>query len=207
MYPTVNLSHNSKFQDTYFAVNAQLTPYRQLRQIELEIRSIEDSIKQAEFATRRLAIKMNKLNPEDESDAIDLDEAKWDLGRQEALLNDAFSRLANFKQMREDLLAMVPKHYWDAGFEAAEAEHWTVYYAKQLSTAMALGLPPPPSAMEAVLLLPEINQRQCIALAQTQVQQLQLAYAQQTQTITNQANPSGTEGEPEPEVRSLQAPT
>jgi len=166
----------SEFQDTYFVAGAQLTPYRQLRQLELELRSIEGGIKQSEFATRRLKLKLKSLDPTNEADQIEIDEADWGLYQQQQLLEDATNRRANFWRMRDDLLARIPKAYWDAGFEHHEGEHWKLYFAKQVATAMALGLPPPVNAIESILLLPDDLRREAIALAQQQAVQLQLEY-------------------------------
>jgi hypothetical protein len=166
----------SQFQDTFFVAGAQLTPYRQLRQIELELRSIESAIKTSEFAQRRLKLKLAKLNPDSEEDQIEIDEANWNALQQQQLLDDAWARRANFMRMRDDLLASVPKSYWDAGFEANEGEHWKQYFAHQISMAMAMGLPPPASAVESIMLLPPQLKKEAILLSQQKAASLQLEY-------------------------------
>jgi hypothetical protein len=171
----------SQFQDTYFVAGAQLTPFRQLRQIELELRSIESAIKTAEFAKRRLELKLKKLDPTDEEDIITIDEASWESFQQQQLLDDAWARRKNFMQMKDDLLARVPKAYWEAGFEANEGEHWKQYFAHQISTALAMGLPPPVNAVESIMLLPPALRKEAVLLAQNQATNLRLEYGPQGQ--------------------------
>jgi len=174
----INLGQ-SQFQDTHFVAGAQLTPYRRLRQIELELRSIEDGIKRSEFSMRRLKLKIDALDPSDPTQQIDIEEAQWDIQQQEQLYIDALRRKMNFESLRSELLASVPKEYWDRGYEAAEAEHWPAYFAKQIGTALAMGLPPPQNIMEQVLLLPQDLQKKCVLLAQDNAKQLQLTYGPQ----------------------------
>jgi hypothetical protein len=149
----------STFQDTFFVAGAQLTPWRQLRQIELELRSVEDGIKRASIGQRRTALKLAKLNPEVPEEALDLEEAQWDMAQQEQLLKDAESRKANFLHLKERCLASAPQEYWDDGFEAAEQTHWVLWLTKQLTTAQVLGMPDK-NAMEQLLLMPEEAQDQ-----------------------------------------------
>lgn len=175
MTPQVNLSQ-SQFQDTFFVAGAQLTPFRRLRQIELELRSITDSIKRAQFNMRRLEVKIKKLDPEDEEQLIDIEEAKWDMEQQTQLYIDAVRRQLNFEKLKSDLLASVPREYWEQGYEAAEAEYWPAYFSKQISMALAMGLPPPQQAMEQVLLLPPELQKKTILLSQEKAKALQLEY-------------------------------
>lgn len=170
----VNLGQ-SQFQDTYFVYGAQLTPYRRLRQIELELRSLEDSIKKTEFATRRLSLKLKNLT-DSEEDNITRDETLWDLQQQTQLLQNSLNRRQNFLNLKTSLIESVPAHYWDAGFEAAEAEHWKLYFAKQISTAVSLGLPAPLNIIDSVLLLPDNLREDTIKLAMEQTKQLQLQY-------------------------------
>lgn len=149
----------STFQDTFFVAGAQLTPFRQLRQIELELRSVEDGLKRASINLRRTALKLAKLNPDIPEEALDIEEAQWDMLQQEQLLKDAESRRLNFLALRETCLASAPQDYWAAGFEAAELEHWTRYLTKALTTAQVLGMPDK-NAMEQLLLMPEAAQDQ-----------------------------------------------
>ncbi len=163
----------STFQDTFFVAGAQLTPFRQLRQIDLELRSIEDGLKRSSIAKRRTALKLAKLNPEIPEEALDIEEAEWDLKQQEQLIADAESRRANFLALRETCLASAPQEYWDAGFEAAELEHWTLFITKALTTAQVLGMPDK-NAMEQLLLMPpEAQDKIMIGVAKT-TQALQL---------------------------------
>jgi len=176
--PEVNLGQ-SQFQDTHFVAGAQLTPYRRLRQIELELRSINDSIKRTQFSMRRLELKIKSLNPDSEADAIDIEEAKWDMEQQTQLYVDAVRRQMNFEKLKSELLASVPKEYWEQGYESAEADYWPAYFSKQIGMAMAMGLPPPQNMVEQVLLLPPDLQRKTILLAQEKAQTLQLSYGPQ----------------------------
>lgn len=162
----------SQFQDTFFVAGAQLTPYRQLRQLELELRSIESALKQSEFATRRLVLKLSKLDPNDAEQAIDIDEAKWATQEQEQMLQDAQARKANFLRMKAELLAGVPQEYWDAGFEANECNHWTAYLTKQLTMSQMLGMPDRTS-LEMVMLMPQEAQNQIMLGVNKQVIMLQ----------------------------------
>lgn len=155
----------SQFQDVMFVVGSQLTPYTQLRQIELELHSLNDSIKMHEFKTRRLNIKISKLNPNDELEAIDLEEAEWNKAHTVKLLEDAINRKSSFDLMKTQLLQNVPQEYWDQGYENAELDHWTKFVAKQIGLSKALGLPPPASAVEMLLQLPEQAQYNALKLS------------------------------------------
>lgn len=154
----------SQFQDTFFVAGSQITPFRRLRQIKMEIYNLEDSIKKSELNARRLELKLKKLDPVNEEDAIDIEEHLWDRERQKQMLDDAVSRLDNFKLMEKQLLESIPQDYWDAGFENAELEHWTKHVAKQIGMAKAMGLPPPASAVEMWMQLPEHAQYDALAL-------------------------------------------
>jgi hypothetical protein len=170
----------SRFQDTFFVAGAQLTPFRQLRQIELELRSIDDAIHQAHINERKLNLKLKKLNPEVEEDLIEIDDIAYQRKQQHQLLQDALGRKINFEELKKLLLASVKQEYWDAGYEAAEAEHWPAYFAKQIGMSMAMGLPPPQNIVEQVLLLPLELQKKTILLAQEKAQTLQLTYGPPT---------------------------
>lgn len=131
----------SLFQDTFFVTNSQLTPYRQLRQLELELNELSNSIKRAEIQLKRLAIKKRDLCPDDELEALEIEELEIDMSISARLLEDARDRRDNFLLMREQLLNSVPQEYWDQGFENAEQEHWVKHFAKQLSISILTGIP------------------------------------------------------------------
>jgi hypothetical protein len=151
--PIVNLGQ-SQFQDIYFVAGAQLTPYRTLRQLQLQINELEGSLKKADINKRRTIIKIHRLDLTDELQALDAEEFTFDLNQQEALIVDAKGRLDNYLKMKEELLGVVPKSYWDAGFEAAEKEHWTAHFAKQLAISRMTGIPDKQLA-EQMMLLPQ----------------------------------------------------
>lgn len=161
----------SQFQDTYFVSGAQLTPYRRLRQIELEMRSISDGLKRTEFALRKSQVKMKSLDPSDELQKIEIEEFEWDQLCQRQLIEDAKARLANFQMLKEELINSVPQEYWDAGFEAAEEEHWVLHFTKQLTMSKLLGAPDK-HALEQVLLLPEAAQERVMIGVHQQTQAL-----------------------------------
>ena len=163
----------SQFQDTFFVAGAQLTPFRQLRQIELELRSIEDSLKRGDIQRRRTVLKLSKLNPSIPEEALDTEEAEWDLQQQEQLIKDAEGRKANFLRLKEELLANVPAEYWEQGFESAECEHWVKYLTKQLTVSQILGVPDR-QAMEQLMLMPQEAQDQVMIGVDKQSHQLQL---------------------------------
>ena len=156
----------STFQDTVFVAGAQLTPYRRLRQIELELRQIDDSLARNSFALRRLKLKIAKLNPDDPEQAIELDEANWDLKQQEQLRLDSISRQQNFYKLKEETLRSMPQEYWDAGFEANEQEHWTLYLTKQLTLARATGAVDKNAVEMTLLMPPESQERIMVGVAQ-----------------------------------------
>lgn len=163
----------SQFVDTFFVAGAQLTPFRRLRQIELELRTIEDSLKKSDFQRRRTELKIAKLSPGIPEEAIDLEEAQWDLEQQKQLIADAESRRDNFLLLKKDLLESVPQEYWDRGFEAAECDHWVAYLTKQLTISQVLGAPDRTAMEQLMLMPPEAQDRVMIGVAKS-TQQLQL---------------------------------
>lgn len=171
--PKVNLGQ-SLFQDTWFVANQQLTPYRQLRQIELEIKSIRDSIARNEFSLRRDNIEYVRLvdkhnaaeDPlEKELIKIDMDERNYNINSNKQLIDDAMMRLANFESMKKQLLEVVPKEYWEAGFEQAESDYWKMYLAKQISLSQITGIPNS-NILEQMMMLPEQYVGEILQIAQ-----------------------------------------
>lgn len=158
----------SLFQDTYFVAGAQLTPYRQLRQIELELRSIEDALVRSSLATRRLRLKILKLDPSIPEDALDIEEAEWDLAQQVQLQQDAEARRVNFMQLKEQLLKNTPAEYWDAGYEAAEEQHWLLHFSKQLALENLTSGTASKHTVEQIMLLPPKLQQQIASTAKEQ---------------------------------------
>lgn len=161
----------SKFQDTYFVAGAQLTPFRQLRQIELELRSIHDALKRGSISKRRTELKISKLDPSDPEEALDIEEALWDLEQQTQMVQDAEARRANFEQMKADLLAQTPQEYWAIGYEAAEQDHWVKYFSNQLAL-MHITQQPNIQTMQQILLMPEEAQRQIALNSRDQIIQI-----------------------------------
>lgn len=155
--PKVNLGQ-SQFQDTFFVAGAQLTPYRQLRQIELQVREIEGSLKRADINRRRMELKIAKLDPTDQEQALDIEEFQYDLEQQLQLIDDAKARLANFDLMRRQLMERTPKEYWDQGFEQAEVEYHQLYLGKQLAMAKMTGIQDK-NVIEQIMLLPSEMQQ------------------------------------------------
>lgn len=131
----------SLWQDTFFVANAQLTPYRKLRQLELELSEIDITIKKANIQLKRQEIYLQRMNPADPIQALDIEEMKIGEEQTKRLLEDAVHRRDNFLKIREQLLSEVPQEYWDQGFENAEFENWTKHFAKQLSISMVTGIP------------------------------------------------------------------
>ena len=142
----------SLFQDTFFVANSALTPYRKLRQLELELNELDTSIKKSNFQLRRQDIKkreyerilrkpQSELTENKELVQIDLEELELGIQQTNRLLEDAQHRRDNFLKMREQLLNEVPQEYWDQGFENAELENWTKHFAKQLAISMVTGVP------------------------------------------------------------------
>ena len=142
----------SAWQDTFFVVGSQLTPWRKLRQIELELNELNTSIKKTEFNLRRQAVNkkelelklrkpQSELNENKELLQIDLEELELGIEQTNRLLEDAVARKANFELMKEQLLAETPKEYWLTSYENAELENWTKHFAKQLAISMVTGVP------------------------------------------------------------------
>lgn len=142
----------SLFQDTWFVANSALTPYRKLRQLELELSELNNSIKKTNIQIKRMNIKkadlerdlrkpQSELTQNKDLITLDLEELEIDMSNTLRLLSDAEDRRANFELMKEQLLAEVPQEYWDSGFENQELAHWTKHFAKQLSISMVTGVP------------------------------------------------------------------
>ena len=155
----------SLFQDTFFVANAQLTPYRKLRQIELELNELDSSIKRANFQLRRQEVNKKDLerklrHPQSQVSEnkelleIDLEELCFNIEQTKRLLEDAEHRRDNFILLREQLLNSVPQEYWDQGFENAELENWTKYFSKQLQISILTGVPNT-QLLEQISQLPE----------------------------------------------------
>lgn len=160
----INLSQ-SLFQDTFFVAGAQLTPYRRLRQIELELRAINDLLKKSEFSERRSNLKMSKLDKNIPEESIELEELEWERESTQQLIVDCKLRKANFEELKDQLIKSVPKEYWDAGFENAELEYWTTYVSKQISMAKAIGVAPSQNIIEMWLQLPQDAQFDALVLS------------------------------------------
>lgn len=200
--PVVNLGQ-SQFQDTFFVAQAQFTPYRQLRQIELELRQIEDGLKRSSLMCRRLQLKIEKLDKNDPEQALDIEECEWDLQQQVQMVADSEARRANFLAMKQQLLEGVPQEYWDRGYENCELDHWVQVIAHDMAVMRLTGQINP-TTMKQLAMLPEGAVQHVLQL--TNEKALRLG-SPETKSITAEIKTLGTEGEPEPEVRSLQAPT
>lgn len=149
----------SKFQDEYFVAGAQLTPFRRLRQIELELRQLEDSIKRGSISRRRIELKLSKLDPSDPEQALDIEEAEWDLEQQIALMNDATSRRDNFLRMKEQLIQDVPAEYWAIGYENAEIDHWIAHFSQSVAFMQITGQYDQSIMKQIILMPPEAQQK------------------------------------------------
>ena len=163
----------SLFQDTFFVANSQLTPYRKLRQLELEMNELDNAIKKANINLKRLAIKKRDLNPDDELESLEIEEIEIDVINTHRLLEDAEHRRDNFLKLREQLLESVPAQYWDQGFENAEFEHWTKHFAKQLQISILTGVPNP-QLIEQISSLPEQMVKNIMLEGKSQAQQFML---------------------------------
>jgi hypothetical protein len=180
----------SLFQDTFFVANSQLTPYRKLRQLELELNELDTSIKKANFNLRRQDIKKREyerilrkpqaeVSENKELIQIDLEELELGIEQTKRLLEDAEHRRDNFLEIRNQLLSSVPQEYWDQGFENAELENWTKHFAKQLSISMVTGVPNV-SLIEQMASLPVEMTKQIMLEAKAGSQQFLLLDKQTT---------------------------
>lgn len=151
--PKVNYGQ-SQFQDSFFVAGAQLTGFRKLRQILLEIRSIEDALKNFEFEERRNVYKLKGLYKSRENDEIEIDAINYAMSRSVELREDAELRLDQFLIMREQVIMDYPQDYWDAGYESAEIEHWPMYYGKKMALEIAATGQCSISTAEQINLLP-----------------------------------------------------
>lgn len=195
--PKVNLGQ-SRFQDTYFVAQAQYTPYRQLRQIELELRQIEDSLKKADFTKRRMELRIKKLDPADPDQAIDIEEAQWDLSQHQSLLEDTLSRKENFESLKRELLAGVPEEYWAIGYEAAELEHWVQVISQEMAIMRITGHVNI-QTMKQLTMLPMEAQQQVLALSSRQATIL-IPHVE-AEVISSQTNTPLLEGATKPDLR------
>lgn len=182
----------SLFQDTFFVANSALTPYRKLRQLELELNELDTSIKKSNFNLRRQDIKkreyerilrkpQSEVAENKELVQIDLEELELGIQQTKRLLEDAEHRRDNFLKMREQLLNEVPAEYWDQGFENAELENWTKHFAKQLAISMVTGVPNV-SLIEQMASLPVEMTKQIMLEAKAGSQQFLLLDKQTTES-------------------------
>lgn len=129
--PRVNIGQ-SEFQDTFMVVADEPTPFRKLRKLELHIKELEDAIQHNEFAIRKARVKMKRLKSSiDELDRIEYEEIEYGMKGHQQLKNDAKRRLANFKEIKRQLLEDTPEEYWEQGFENAEGEYWIEYFSRR----------------------------------------------------------------------------
>lgn len=133
--PKVNIGQ-SQFQDTFMVIGDETTPYRKLRKLELQIRELKESLKMNEFAIRKTNVKISRLKSKlakanDDLERIELEELEYTLTTNQQLIDDAESRLANFNEIKRQLLEGIPDSYWEQGFENAEAEHWISYFSRR----------------------------------------------------------------------------
>ena len=163
----------SLFQDTFFVANAQLTPFRKLRQIELELGELDTSIRKGEINLKRIAIKKRYLDEMDELESLELEELEIDESRSRRLLQDAKDRRDNFFKLREQLFEQVPDEYWNRGFEHAELENWTKHFAKQLQISILTGVPNP-GLIEQMSTLPSDMVKQVMLEAKANASQFML---------------------------------
>ena len=170
-YPSVNLGQ-SQFQDAFFVVGAQHTAFRKLRQVELEIRSLEDAVKQHEFTVRKNAVKISRLDLSDELQVIEKEEIEWATMRAEQLLVDAKSRLDQYLVMRDQIFESAPKEYWDQGYDAAEAEHWPLYFGKKMALEIAATGQPSIQTAEQVSLLPDDLKKKALGVVSQELPKL-----------------------------------
>ena len=181
----------SLFQDTFFVANSQLTPYRKLRQLELELNELDNAIKKSNFQLRRQDIKKREYErilrkpqaevaENKELIQIDLEELELGIEQTKRLLEDAEHRRDNFLKIREQLLESVPPEYWDQGFENAELENWTKHFAKQLAISMVTGVPNV-SLIEQIASLPVEMTKQIMLEAKAGSQQFLLLDKQTTE--------------------------
>lgn len=156
--PKVNLGQ-SQFQDLFFVALQQSTPFRRLRQLELELDQINRAIRKAEFEEKKARVKI-KLAKEkgDELSLIEAEEMEWELKAGTQLVKDAKARYKFFKDLKRQLLNEVPKEYWDQGFEKAEAEYWVNYLTKQLIVTQLTGIPNT-QVIDQLIALPEDLQK------------------------------------------------
>jgi len=77
----------------------------------------------------------------------------------ESLLNNTYGyaerRLANFLEMRKQLIDATPDEYWEAGFESAECEHWIQYYSKKAALEKLGTGQISVATLEQILVLPD----------------------------------------------------
>ena len=174
----------SLFQDTFFVANSQLTPYRKLRQLELELNELDHTIKLANIQAKRQKILQRQLEndlrkPQSELDKskelieLDLEEMLIAVENSQRLLEDAEHRRDNFLKLREQLLESVPAEYWEQGFENAEFEHWTKHFAKQLQISILTGVPNT-QLIEQISTLPEQMVKNIMLEGKAQAQQFML---------------------------------
>ena len=152
--PKVNLGQ-SQFQDAMFVVGAQLTPFRKLRQCELEIRSLEDAVKQHEFSVRKNKVKISRLDLSDELNQIEKEELEWGMMRAMELLSDAQARLDQFRVMKSQIIDSMPLEYWATGYEQSELEYWPQYFGRKMALEVAATGQPSIQTAEQMMLLPD----------------------------------------------------
>ena len=178
--PKVNLSQ-SLFQDTYFVVAAEMTAYRQLRAIELQMHELDQSIQAANLHIARLQIRITEIDESltsTEMDNVDRTENANAIKIQERLLTDARSRLDNFYKMKLQVLGGSSQEYWDAGFEAAEGEYWVAKLSRQIAIERLTQGTVGPQTLNQIAALPNDMAIQVISASRD-------AHNQLTRTLTS----------------------
>ena len=131
--PNVNIGQ-SEFQDKFMVIANELTPYHKLRKLKLQIKKLEDAIIHNQFNVRKTEVKIKRLKQRlstsrDELDEIKIEELEYNLKGYIQLKDDDEHRLANFNEIKRQVLEETPEEYWDQGFENAEAEYWVEYFS------------------------------------------------------------------------------
>jgi hypothetical protein len=139
--------------------------------LQLQIKEIQDSLKHTEFEIRKNRVKIKRLNALDELESIEIEELEWGINNSQNLVIDALNRLENFLKMRTQLLYEVPQEYWDAGYEAAELEHWTNHFSNQLSLETMSNGAASLQTVQQIMLLPKNVQSDIFRLRDATLQQ------------------------------------
>ena len=215
---------NPKFKMKYFVTDAQLTPYHRLRQLFLELKSMEESIENIEFLMKRLPTEMKILKLKQEKvDDIEKAQIELKLLELDRDLNQAKRRVAQHYIERHQYLDLI-KEFLDSDesktpdgrsllevFDTPEEDeyeslYWTTRLAKQAAMDILSFGKIMSGNLDAIVTLPPEQQNEVFAIAHRYSMQMESHQLSIKQDIANQFSALENKTNPVNSIENNQEP-